>query len=253
MTGYRARIYERNLADDAALAVSSELPSLPAAALKSEPLDEVYRSLEPVTDITFSWPELVTADLVAFAQWRQGVMLGPGDTVELFLDEVSQGGPQAHGVEPGYGYHVRLLSSPATFSSLRWRITLSGGGAPYLQIARPWIALGWTPSRGYEWAHPWRWVSGDLTARNPRSGRVESDAGARWRSQTLTWPLASDADVIAFERLDLLAGSARQIALVADPARAATRTIFGRLAETSEFSPLHLGLTGKTLQIEEDG
>lgn len=250
MSLHGAWIAGENLADAAAIAADDEVATLPASNLHLPSPGEVWRATESPVELTLTWPAEQSANLFAWSQWREGRMLAEGDTVELLLDDVSQGGAQPHGVIEGLGYHVRLLEAPVQFTTLTWRITFA---ASYVQLGRVWVAPARRPDRGHEWgAHPWRWVNGDAVARNARSGRAEGDPGSRWRRQQLSFPLATAADVAAFSAIDRLCGTARQVAVISHGERAAETCLFGRLSETTDFDPLHVGITSKSLQIEED-
>lgn len=215
-----------------------------------------WRSLPVSTPhwLEFNLGSLRPVNVVAFAQWRDGMMLQPGDTVRLVLRDDGAAvaydtGAVAWGGDPWAGYWATIIPEPVPARTVRIEI---GTANPYVQIGRLWIAEAWQPRLNFAFDWSTGLLDDSKTIRAPRSGIRFTDPRTKRRQVALSLSWLDPEESEALRGGDILAGSSRQVLVCPRPAQWARDLMFGVSDQVSPLINPNFDLWTKAIQITED-
>jgi len=242
-----------NLIDRPGVAIraDSEDGGCTAQYLATPSMEELWRAAGPTGAITVTLDADLAVDLVALACWRRGLVLPADGLVRLQLDGTApiDTGWQPSGVDADAGVWVCRLPAPTTMRTLR--LGLDAGAAPYVQVSRLWLGLAAEPDWGFAPGAGFTWVDTGSSTRTP-SGRIDDEAGVRYRRLRVSFDAASDRDAAMFQAGTLRAGKTRQFLFCREGSDASRQTILCHAADVPETVSSDVDANALSFDLSED-
>lgn len=156
------------------------------------------------------------------------------------------------GAADGYGYHVYKPANAVTARYWRWTFNISE--VSFIDTGRAWAGEILQPTFDISFGYGDEWADLSRVSSARRSGAQYVDERARARVMRFAFNALSESERDEIREMGRLAGIAKQVLFVRDPADPAKETILGRMSETTPILRPHMvstALFSKVFQITE--
>lgn len=243
-----------NLADSAAITVSSQETDLPGSFLQNVHVERRWRSQSDSDDIIIDLGANTLIDTIGLF----GTTMSAIGTARVLVS--TQAGGSASGdlytesaVVVDDDYNCRILLLPAPVSGRYVRIYLEDIGAAYVSAGRPFV--GQRTALSYNFGYGWQRGRVDRSRRDETAGgQTQVWRDNSYRTLDVTFQCLTEAERNGLvEQIDLLNGTHTDVLFIIDPASSnlARDSIFGLMAEMTAVEQSFLDIFTKQYKIKE--
>jgi hypothetical protein len=255
-----------NNLDNAVLAATSEVPTLPLSNLKVPHLATKWRSVAGVLSVAWT-ADLLTAlpnDIVGVfganftvaATWRLRLSSSAAHTGNLYDSGIIAMAPARRQDLRDPGAPVlkaqALLKLPSTVTARYWKLDLIDSGLPYLEAGLAWSGPLLQTERNFDYGQAPQMQDPSVTAATI-GGQSYDDQRPQFMTDSFTCARLTDAEVQSFLDMDAAVGKVRNLLWVKNPGAAEmNRTaILGKQTELGPSPSVFFNRRSRQFQIAE--